>query len=143
MDELKRNYIEFLNTLDPFRCAYEDAESITEIEPADMLYNLIEIKKDWDLSDDIELSNRLDSLIDEFKKQNVKSSNQDDLKENTSPPLFTNDELLILSAGLIDSIQKIDEAAKSCFMIPDAYKAIEKYRNDLQVVNTKVLSFIR
>ena len=143
LKELKRMYIEFINALDPCWDAYEDVENVTELEPEEMLYNLIEIKKDWDLTNDIELSKRLNTLIKLFEQNNVKPSNHkniDDQKAACPAPLFTNDEILILSNGLLDSMFKLDEAAKTCSTIPEAYEAIRNHRNKLEALNSKVLA---
>ena len=141
MNQLKKMYIDFINALDPYWDAYEESKNVTGIEPPEMLYNLIEIKKDWDLSDDIELSKRLDALIYLFKQNNVEPSiHNDELKSATSAPLFTNDEILLLSNGLIDSMSRYDKAASDCALIPEAYETIKAYRKSLEELNNKVLS---
>lgn len=46
MDELLKAYIDFINYYDPFWEAYEDPEEVYELEASEMLYNLLEIRKD-------------------------------------------------------------------------------------------------
>lgn len=47
MDELVRAYIDFINYYDPFWEAYEDPEEVYELEASEMLYNLLEMEKDF------------------------------------------------------------------------------------------------
>lgn len=47
MDELVKAYIDFINYYDPFWEAYEDPEEVYELEASEMLYNLLEMEKDF------------------------------------------------------------------------------------------------
>lgn len=47
MDELLKAYIDFINYYDPFWEAYEDPEEVYELEASEMLYNLLEMEKDF------------------------------------------------------------------------------------------------
>lgn len=47
MDELLKAYIDFINYYDPFWEACEDPEEVYELEASEMLYNLLEMEKDF------------------------------------------------------------------------------------------------
>lgn len=65
MEFLKQRYFDFVDELDPFRDPEEDPDNLS-----DMLYNLLEIKKDWaELEPD--LMGILDATIQQFKAQGV------------------------------------------------------------------------
>lgn len=72
MADIKNLYIEFISSL----CPFEDMEEHNNISFSDMLYNLIEIKKDFNYIDreTMAMYNRLNTLIDIFKSLGVKPS---------------------------------------------------------------------
>ena len=62
---LKQRYFDFVDELDPYRDTEEDPETLE-----DMLYNLLEIKEDWeDLEPD--LMEVLEATIEQFKDYGV------------------------------------------------------------------------
>ena len=73
MNELIKDYIDFINELDPYWECYEDLKDVIEIEASDMLYNLLAIKEEsepW-RNDDPELYETLLGLIQRFKAKGV------------------------------------------------------------------------
>lgn len=77
MDELVRAYIDFINDYNPYWECYEDPKEVIEIEIPEMLYNLEEIRKDFDPEetdkDLLELRNKLDNVIRQFKAAGIKT----------------------------------------------------------------------
>lgn len=69
MDELTKMYIDFINWLDPYWECHEEPENVLEIELPEMLYNLEEIKKDWQLEgEDLE---KINEVIAAFKNAGI------------------------------------------------------------------------
>lgn len=62
MADIRKLYIEFIEMLDP----YEDIEPHKSLSINGMLYNLMEIKKNWDIEPAAPEYNRLNTLIELF-----------------------------------------------------------------------------
>ena len=69
MNELIKMYIDFINWLDPYWECYEEPENVLEIELPEMLYNLEEIKKDW--QPEGECLERINEVIAAFKNAGI------------------------------------------------------------------------
>ena len=69
MKDLKKLYIDFINHLDPYWESYEDPDDVINISFSAMLYNLEEIKKDWQLEgEDLD---KINEVIAAFKAAGV------------------------------------------------------------------------
>lgn len=70
MKELKNLYFDFLDYLDPYWKSYTEEDE--ELTLSEMLYNLEEIKIDWQLEgEDLE---RIDEVIKAFKDAGIERS---------------------------------------------------------------------
>lgn len=67
--ELRKLYFDFIDFLDPY---HEDEEPDKDEELSEMLYNLIEIRKDWNFEPGTEEHNRISTLIELFQALGVK-----------------------------------------------------------------------
>ena len=68
MDKLRYRYYRLIESLDP----YEDIRQHYTLTLNQMLYNLIEIKKDWKFEEDSKENTALKELIEAFKIRGYK-----------------------------------------------------------------------
>lgn len=72
MKDLKQQYIDFINYLDPYWQSYEDPDDVINIGLPEMLYNLEEIKKDWQLEgEDLD---KINEVIESFKAAGIEKA---------------------------------------------------------------------
>lgn len=71
--DLRKKYFDFINEICPYWELYEEIPK--NIALSSILYNLIEMRKDWGWEDEPETLKKCTDLINELVKTGVKSAN--------------------------------------------------------------------